>query len=101
MRVVTSTIGGWGESSLPIGRYVLWTFALILSTTTSTSAGISPSDCARAAKYSESRRGVSMLVMDNGRIIFEHYANGGSTGGRWPIFSRTKNFWGIAALAAV
>jgi len=42
-----------------------------------------------------------MLVMQNGRTIFEHYANGGSAGGRWPIFSGTKSFWGIAALATV
>jgi len=42
-----------------------------------------------------------MLVMQNGRTIFEHYANGGSASGRWPIFSGTKTFWGIAALAAV
>jgi CubicO group peptidase (beta-lactamase class C family) len=64
-------------------------------------AEIQPADCARAATYSESRRGVSMLVMQNGRTVFEHYANGGSARGRWPIFSGTKSFWGIAALAAV
>ena len=64
-------------------------------------AEIRPSDCARAAKYSESKRGVSMLVLQNGRTVFEHYANGGSAGARWPIFSGTKSFWGIAALAAV
>src|SRR6476660_320514 len=64
-------------------------------------AEIKPSDCASAAKYSESRRGVSILVIQNGRTIFEHYANGGSVNGRWPIFSGTKSFWGIAALAAV
>src|SRR5690242_12679659 len=62
---------------------------------------ISVPDCARAAQYSESRRGVSILVIQNGRTIFEHYANGGSARGRWPIFSGTKTFWGIAALAAV
>jgi CubicO group peptidase (beta-lactamase class C family) len=62
---------------------------------------IMPSDCARAARYSESKRGVSMFVMQNGRTIFERYANGGSAGRRWPIFSGTKSFWGIAALAAV
>src|SRR6266496_3392535 len=64
-------------------------------------AEIQHADCARAAKYSESRRGVSILVIQNGRTIFEHYANGGSLNGRWPIFSGTKSFWGIAALAAV
>src|SRR5437867_3964544 len=62
---------------------------------------IQPADCARAAKYSESRRGAAMLVMQNGRTLFERYANGGSSNTRWPIFSGTKSFWGIAALAAV
>jgi CubicO group peptidase (beta-lactamase class C family) len=66
-----------------------------------TFAEIRPSDCARAAKYSESRRGSAILVLQNGRTIFEHYANGGSANRRWPIFSGTKSFWGIAALAAV
>src|SRR5215475_5411351 len=64
-------------------------------------AEIQLSDCERAAKYSESRRGSAILVMQNGRTIFEHYANGGSASRRWPIFSGTKSFWGIAALAAV
>jgi len=64
-------------------------------------AEIKASDCESAARYSESRRGSGILVMQNGRTIFEHYANGGSANRRWPIFSGTKSFWGIAALAAV
>src|SRR5204863_786715 len=64
------------------------------------SVEIKASDCASAAKYSESRRGTAVLVMQNGRTIFEHYANGDSPTRRWPIFSGTKSFWGIAALAA-
>jgi CubicO group peptidase (beta-lactamase class C family) len=64
-------------------------------------AEINPADCARAAKYSESRHGSAMLVMQYGRTIFEHYTNGGSANKRWPIFSGTKSFWGIAALAAL
>jgi CubicO group peptidase (beta-lactamase class C family) len=74
-------------------------FALLGST--SLFGEIQPGDCARAAKYSESNRGVSMFVMQNGRTIFEHYANGGMVEMRSPIFSGTKNFWGIAALIAV
>jgi CubicO group peptidase (beta-lactamase class C family) len=66
-----------------------------------TFAAIQPADCARAAKYSESRHGSAVLVLQNGRTVFEHYANGGSSNRRWPIFSGTKSFWGIAALAAV
>ena len=84
-------------------RYpILLAIALALTPASiSAATEIQPSDCARAAKYSESKRGASMLVMQNGRTVFEHYANGGSASGRWPIFSGTKSFWGIAALAAV
>jgi CubicO group peptidase (beta-lactamase class C family) len=71
------------------------------ATSTITSAELRTADCARAAKYSESQRGISMLVMQNGRTVFEHYANGGSPDSKWPIFSGTKSFWGIAALCAV
>ncbi len=42
-----------------------------------------------------------MLVMQNAQTIFEHYANGGSPRVRWPIFSGTKSFWGVVALAAM
>ena len=59
-----------------------------------------PADAARAAKYSEARRGNAILVMQNGQTIYEHYANGGATDRRWPIYSGTKSFWGIAALVA-
>jgi CubicO group peptidase (beta-lactamase class C family) len=74
---------------------------LLIATSTTTLAELRAADCARAAKYSESKRGISMLVIQNGRTIFEHYANGGSADGKWPIFSGTKSFWGIAALVAV
>jgi CubicO group peptidase (beta-lactamase class C family) len=74
---------------------------LLFATSASAFAAIEPSDCTRAAKYSESKRGTAMLVMQHGRTIFEHYANGGAANQRWPIFSGTKSFWGIAALAAV
>jgi CubicO group peptidase (beta-lactamase class C family) len=75
-------------------------FAVLLKSPAALAA-IQPYDCVRAARYSESRRGASMLVTQNGRTIFEHYANGGSASRRWPIFSGTKSFWGIAGLAAV
>jgi CubicO group peptidase (beta-lactamase class C family) len=74
-------------------------FAVVL-TSPAAFAAIQPSACERAAKYSESRRGSAILVIQNGRTIFEQYANGGSANRRWPIFSGTKSFWGIAAVAA-
>jgi CubicO group peptidase (beta-lactamase class C family) len=74
--------------------------SLLISISSHVFAEIQASDCARAAKYSESRSGSGILVVENGRTIFEHYANGGAANRRWPIFSGTKSFWGIAALAA-
>jgi CubicO group peptidase (beta-lactamase class C family) len=82
-------------------RYPIYFVLALVATPVPLPAEIRPADCVRAAKYSESRRGSAVLVMQNGRTIFEHYANGGSASRRWPIFSGTKSFWGIAALAAV
>lgn len=76
-------------------------FAFILLRSTVSFAEIRPENCVRAARYSESKRGVALLVIQNGRTIFESYANGAARDGRWPIFSGTKSFWGVAALCAV
>src|ERR1700682_6022129 len=82
-------------------RFLTLSILALAAGSTIAFAEFQPADCARAAKYSERKRGVSMLVMQNGRTIFEHYANGGSADAKWPIFSGTKSFWGIAALVAV
>jgi CubicO group peptidase (beta-lactamase class C family) len=74
---------------------------IALLTSAIASGEIKPSDCARAARYSEAHRGMSLLVMQNGRTVFEHYAHGGMAELRAPIFSGTKSFWGVAALVAV
>jgi len=81
--------------------WALSIFAIVLITSTSAFAEVRLNDCARAAKYSERQRGISMLVMQNGRIVFERYANGGLPDSKWPIFSGTKSFWGVTALCAV
>jgi CubicO group peptidase (beta-lactamase class C family) len=92
-----------GSLRSPDTTHAQWIIALffLVITTAQLHAEINPADCARAAKYSEGRRGSAILVMQKGRTIFEHYANGGSPNRRWPIFSGTKSFWGIVALAAV
>lgn len=81
-------------------RFVALSILASLATSTSSFADIQPGNCARAANYSENKRGFSMLVSQNGRTVFEHYANGGSADARCKIFSGTKSFWGIAALCA-
>jgi len=73
---------------------------LIAIPTICLAADILPATCARAAAYSERNRGFSVLVRQNDRTVFEHYANGGGADRRCKIFSGTKSFWGIAALCA-
>src|SRR5947207_1266719 len=79
----------------------LFLLASIARSTSSLAADIQPGNCARAAGYSEKNRGFSMLVMQNGKTVFERYANGGGADMRCKIFSGTKSFWGVAALCAV
>jgi CubicO group peptidase (beta-lactamase class C family) len=54
-----------------------------------------------AAAYSRPRRGVSLLVMHRGRIIFEDYPNAGAPDRGWELASGAKSFTGVMAAAAV
>ena len=53
-----------------------------------------------AAEYSAERRGVSMLVMQNGEILFEDYPRAGALELAWELASGTKSFTGLMAAAA-
>ncbi len=55
---------------------------------------------AGAAAYSADRRGVSLLVMQGGDILFEDYPNSGSVESYWELASGTKSFCGVIAAAA-
>src|SRR5256885_7483043 len=76
-------------------------FAIAFLASAAFATDIQPGNCARAAGYSDHNRGFSVLVMQNGKTVFEHYANGGGADMRTKIFSGTKSFWGFAALCAV
>ncbi len=54
-----------------------------------------------AAKYSEKYNGRSVLVVHEGEIVFEKYQNGNSGDVPHHVFSGTKSFAGIMALAAL
>lgn len=58
-------------------------------------------DFAAAAAYSAARRGVSLLVMQRGRVLFEDYPNQGGAERGWELASGTKSFTGVIAAAAV
>lgn len=56
---------------------------------------------AAAASYSAERRGVSLVVMQRGRIVYESYPNEGGRERGWELASGTKSFTGVIAAAAV
>jgi CubicO group peptidase (beta-lactamase class C family) len=54
-----------------------------------------------AAKYCAARKSYTLLVKHRGKVIHESFANGGKRGQPHRIYSGTKGFWGLAAMAAV
>jgi len=55
----------------------------------------------KAAEISRSSSGISMLVMEAGKIVFEEYPNGGSADKASELASGTKSFSGVLALCAL
>src|SRR6187402_9219 len=62
---------------------------------------LSTSQMRAAAAYSAAHSGLAMLVMKNGRVIFEDYPNGHSSREEHKIYSGTKGFWILTAMKAV
>jgi CubicO group peptidase (beta-lactamase class C family) len=56
---------------------------------------------AAAADYSAERHGRAMLVMHDGKVIFERYDNGWAADRPHPLASGTKSFVGVIAMFAV
>jgi len=54
-----------------------------------------------AANYSAKAEGIAMVVMKNGKVVFEHYISGGRQDRKVELFSGTKSFSGVMAAAAV
>lgn len=70
------------------------------SSSSNSKASISEANCKKAAAYSEQYRGVTFLVIQNGKTIFEQYANGANADKYYELASGTKSFSGLIALAA-
>jgi CubicO group peptidase (beta-lactamase class C family) len=68
---------------------------LILVAARSMAAGVSPATVRAAANYSASQGGKSFLAIQRGQVLFEQNA-----GEPRKIYSGTKAFWNLAALAA-
>lgn len=76
-------------------------FLLLIGLVAEPSArALEPSAVRAAAEYSISRRGASLLIIENGRTVHEGYSDGAGPRTARKIYSGTKAFWGLAALAA-
>jgi CubicO group peptidase (beta-lactamase class C family) len=73
-------------------RLILW---LCLISASATAVPVNPDALRAAAAYSKSQGGKSFLALQNGQVLLEQNANEAHK-----IFSGTKAFWGLAALAA-
>lgn len=84
-------------------RNALKIFALLLCVLPVVAAqgAVTEESMRRAADYSRERRGYALIVMQHDKVIFEEYQNGSSIGATHKIYSGTKSFWVMAALAAV
>ncbi|TWU56985.1 Beta-lactamase [Rubripirellula tenax] len=64
-------------------------------------APISQQSVLAAAQYSASKKGISFLVMYDGKPIYADYPNGGSATRGHELASGTKSFTGVMAIAAI
>ena len=72
-----------------------WFIITLLIAATAVAAPVNPNAIQAAAAYSRSAGGTSFLAIQNGQTVLEQNANEA-----YKIYSGTKAFWGLAALAA-
>jgi CubicO group peptidase (beta-lactamase class C family) len=77
-----------------VKKWFVLCFSIAVATQTM-AAGVTPASVRNAAAYSSSAGGKSFIALQNGQTIFEQNA-----GEPHKIYSGTKAFWGLAALAA-
>ena len=65
------------------------------------SMAILPVNFEKAADYSTAHKGRAVLVMVDGKIVFERYANGYSKEATTHLHSATKGFWGPVVAAMI
>ena len=80
------------QSETHMKRLIFW---LCLVSASAAASTVNPNAIRAAAAYSNSQGGTSFLAIQNGKVLLEQSANKGHK-----IYSGTKAFWGLAALAA-
>ena len=78
----------------------LFLCCLLFGASHARAADLSPAAVRRAADYSAKHRGTSFLAIQNGKTLLEQYPGKGDEDTVRRIYSGTKAFWNLAALAA-
>ena len=73
----------------------------LLAITSTSAASLDPVAVRQAAKYSREHRGTSFLVIQDGKTLLEEYHRDGGADTPQRIYSGTKAFWNLGALAAM
>jgi CubicO group peptidase (beta-lactamase class C family) len=81
-------------------QLLLVLFLLFAATTNASAENLAPAAVRAAAEYSANHHGTSLLVLQRGHPLLEQYPDGGSASTPRKIYSGTKAFWNLAALAA-
>ena len=79
---------------------VLCSLALYLLAAQIAAARLDPAAVRKAAEYSAHHRGTSFLAIEDGKTLLEQYPGRASADTPQRIYSGTKAFWNLAALAA-
>ena len=74
---------------------------LFLDVASVPAANLAPANVRKAAEYSAEHRGTSFLAMQSGKVLLEQYPGRATGDTPQRIYSGTKAFWNLAALAAV
>jgi CubicO group peptidase (beta-lactamase class C family) len=77
------------------------TIFLLVAVVCAHAAALDPGAVQKAAKYSREHRGTSFLVIEHGKTLVEEYRRDADANTPQRIYSGTKAFWGLAALAAM
>lgn len=83
-----------------LSKMALLTGASSLKLSAKESSGLPAARVQNAAAYSAQKSGKSLLVIQRGRTLLEDYPNGTSRDELHKIYSGTKAFWCVLALAA-
>ena len=77
-----------------------WAALIFLLSLSPALAGLNPAAVRQAAQYSARHRGTSFLAIQNGKTLLEQYPGRATADSPQRIYSGTKAFWNLAALAA-